>query len=164
MADKVIHGVVRTDKLFGTLNGAGLSSFVHTADMDNGSLVALGAKKDGEREIYNVKVPTATSKIGELYLIAAPEVMYDERLKNLTDFYTPAGTPARGYMLHAGDEYSATADALDGVTAATKVGDSVEVQASLKAKVVATATAAHIGTITAIETVGNLKYYMVRIG
>ncbi len=163
MADKIIHGVVRTDGMFGTSNGAGLASFVHTENMDNGSLVAIGTKKEGEREIYNVKVPTADSRVGSLYLIAAPEVMHDERLKNLTDFYTPAGTPARGYMLHTGDEYSVTAEALDGVTAATKKGDSVEVQASLKAKVTATATSAKFGTIANIETVGNLKYYWIRV-
>lgn len=175
MADKVIHGVCRTDLLWATLNGAGLASVEFAtksgstytpADLDNGSLVVLDGLKDGEREIYHAIAPTASSKIGEIYLVCAPEVMYDERLNDLADFYNEAGTPARGYLLHTGDVFSVTAEALDGVTAATKAGNIVEAQAGTKAKVVSTATSGSttIGKIIAVETVGTRKYYVVRVG
>lgn len=164
-----IHGVVRTDNLSHTLDGAGLYSVKYKngaefADIDNGCVVMLKALMEGERELWEAVAPEAGTARNQIVLIATPEVMYDERLRNLTDFYNEAGTAARGYLLEPGDIFSVTAPVLDGADTA-EVGSVVELQAAVNLKAAASATAGStaVGKIIAIEQVGTLTYYVIRV-
>lgn len=164
-----IHGVVRTDEMLATSASAGLHSakyFVDTTatELDNGSVVKLDSLLEGERELWKAVAPTASDDIDTIYLVATPEVMYDERLRNLTDFYNEADTAIRCYALHTGDIFSVTAPVLDGAETAA-VGSIVELQAGVKLKAVSSATGGStaVGKIIAVEPVGTLTYYVVRV-
>ena len=120
------------------------------ADLDNGNIVALGALADGEKEAL---VGT------KLALIKAPEVMKDERLKNLGDFYNKKDAIVRAYLFEDGDEFRLTAE---GLTGSPAVGNAVEADAGYKLKTAGSATASstQIGTIIAQEG----DYWVVRVG
>lgn len=152
------HCICRTDKMAGTLDTAALVNLKLHADVDNGNVVVIGARADGEREAYQSVAPTADAKMGSIALVCAPEVMYDDRKKNLNEFYNEAGSIARGYVLHNGDEFSLTADGFDGTPT---VGYVVEMQTGLKLKAVESATSSStgVGTITDVEG----DYYVVRV-
>jgi len=162
------HGVVRTDLMSGTDVRSDLVSLKYMdgtnyADIDNGSIVEIGEFLDGERELYAAKDMTATSDIKNLVLVASPEVMYDERLDDLADFYNEAGTAARGYRLReAGNIFSVTIEALDGLSTPV-VGNYVDKQAGNKALVVAASGANTFGRIAHIEKVGTRTYYAIRL-
>lgn len=158
-----VHGVVRTDFMHGTNSSAGLHSVKYMvgddfAAIDNGSVLVMEALIEGEREVWKAVAPTEGAELGKLVLIAAPEVMYDERLRNLSDFYNEAGVAARGYVLHSGDIFGVTAPVLDGADGAA-VGSTVGVQASPKLLIGGTG----LGSVIAIETVGTLVYYVIRV-
>lgn len=154
------HTVCRTDKMFGTYNPAGLVNIKISANLDNGSVVKIGDLATGEREAYVAGTPAANDSLDSLCVLIAPELMYDERKKNLNEYFNDATLNKgiyRGYRFHKGDEFSMTADGFDGTPA---VGSIVEVMAGNKMKVVAEATSGStaIGTIVAKE--GDL--YVVR--
>lgn len=174
------HAVVRTDRLFGTDNRAGLISIkyfvtdstgaepvdVETA-IDNGNFLKVGALVEGEREVFVGSDPAASDAVADVVLIASPEVMYDERLRNLDDFYNEAGKICRGYRLHSGDIFSVTKEALAGA-AEPAVGDVVELAAGTKLNIVAAATGATsgstvIGEVIAIDVVGRYTYYVILV-
>lgn len=176
------HGVVRTDKLMGTdvrsmlvsLNYIVITQDDQSQDVstetaiDNGNFVKLGALKEDEREIYLATAPAASDALADVVLVASPEVMYDERLKDLADFYNEAGKNARGYRLHSGDIFSLTAEALSGTTGESgtlAVGSIVELQAGTKLKAVASGTSGStaIGKIIAIDVVGPHTYYVIQV-
>lgn len=166
----VKHGVIRTDRMYGTDVGANLVSVrymgagaTETA-IDNGCVVALNGLMEGQREIYKGITPGSSTALGKIALIATPEVMYDERKKNLEDFENEAGANCRGYILHAGDIFSVTQEALD-AAAAIAVGNIVELQAGIKMKVVASATsgATRVGEVIAIEKAGRYTYYVIQV-
>ena len=171
------HGVVRTDKLMGTDDRSMLVSLnyvvvngnnVTETAIDNGNVVKLGNLKTGEREIYIATTPAANTAITDIVLVASPEVMYDERLKDLADYFNEAGKNVRGYRLHSGDIFSLTADALEGTTGANgtlAVGSVVELQAKTVLKAVASGTAGStaIGKIIAIDVVGPYTYYVIQV-
>ena len=69
----VKHCVVRTDKMFGTYNVAGLANVKISEELDNGSIVVIGALAEGEREAYVAEMPATDSALATLGLIAAPE-------------------------------------------------------------------------------------------
>lgn len=165
----VKHGVVRTDLLDGTDVRAALVSIEYMgADgktetaIDNGCVLKVGMLKEGEREIYVGSAPEATDELKDIVLIATPEVMYDERLRNLDDFYNEAGTPCRGYRLRSGNVFSVTKAALDG-NEEPAVGDLVELQNDVLLNVVSEATegATAIGKIIAVDVVGRHTYYAI---
>lgn len=163
MAD---HAIVRTDNPFGTDNRSGLVSIEYMGkdgatptDIDNGNVLKIGALKKGEREIYVGSAPAAGDKIEDVAFIASPEVSYRQAEEWIGDFYNKAGVPARGYILHSGSVFSATAEAFDGTPA---VGNVVAFGGSTKLKVGATDENA-IGEIIAIETVKNVTFYVFRI-
>ena len=179
------HGVVRTDNMFGTDVRAGLvsvkyivttgsgtdqSPYVYTpTDIDNGNVLLLGDLMEGEREIYAGSAPAKDSTLNDVVLVCSPEVMYDERLRSLEDFYNVAGKPARGYRLHKWDVFSLTADALDFNTDEDtdgKVGSIVELKAGTKLNVKtgsATSGATVVGKIIAIDEVGRYTFYVIRV-
>lgn len=174
-----MHAVVRTDLMTGTDVCADLRSFKYMGagttptDIDNGNVVKLTALAEGEREIWTAVTPAANTPIKEIVLVATPEVMYDERKKNLDEFYNEAKKACRGYVLHSKDIFSVTAEALT-VPAPTsedddpfeiEVGNIVELAADTKLHVVASATASTttVGKIIAIDVVGAYTYYVIEV-
>lgn len=164
------YGVVRTDNMFGTDVRAGLVSIKYIVGgaetaIENGNVLKVGALMAGEREIFAGAAPAANDALNEIVLIASPEVMYDERKRNLDEFINEAGKPCRGYRLHNGDIFSVTKDALDGV-AAPAVGNVVELKAGTKLNVAATATSGStvVGKIIAVDVVGRYTYYAILVG
>lgn len=163
------HAVVRTDLLAGTDVRSELASVRYQpsntmTDIDNGNVVKLGALEDGSRTVYKGLTPAASDAMRDIVLIATPELMYDERLHNLDDFYNKAGVIARGYRLHTADIFSVTKDALDG-KATPEVGDVVELKAGTKLNVAASATngSTAIGKIIDINIVGRYTYYVIEV-
>lgn len=178
------YGVVRTDNMYGTDVRAGLVSikyivttgagttedpYVETETaIENGNVLKVGALMDGEREIHKGTAPAANDNLDDIVLIASPEVMYDERKRNLDEFINEAGKACRGYRLHKWDIFSVTKDALDGA-AEPAVGDIVELKAGTKMNVVAAATGATegstvVGKIIAVDVVGRYTYYAILVG
>lgn len=170
MADT--HAVVRTDKLAGTDVRSKLCSFKYmgigttATDIDNGNVVNItGGLIDDEREVYKAVTPAKTDVLGDLALVASPEMIYDAAKQDIRNFYNEAGEIARGYILTSGDIFSVTAEALSGADSTTTVGAIVEMDAATKLKVVTTATSGSttIGKIIAVETVGVLKYFVIQV-
>lgn len=152
------HCICRTDKMAGTYDIAALVNLKLHADVDNGNVVVVGKRAEGEREAYLSEAPTTTSKMGAIALVCAPEVMYDSRQKNLNEFYNKKDDIVRGYILHNGDEFALTADGFDGTPKKDAV---VELQAGLKLNAVdsATSSVTGVGTITDVEG----EYFVVRV-
>ena len=164
------YGVVRLDNMSGTTDGTLLRSVRFydndkEAAIENGRVVLIGDLLDGQREVRKATAPTATSPLTQIGLVAAPELMYDERKRNLTEFINEAGENVRVYIPHVRDIFSVTAEALDAAAAIAK-GNLVELQTGTKLKVVATATdkSTQVGKIVDIETVGSLTYYVIEVG
>lgn len=164
------YAVVRTDNMYGTDVRAGLVSLKYMGasgdtptDIQNGSVVLLDGLMDGEREIYKAKDVTGSEALKDVVLVDSPEVMYDERLRNLEDFVNVAGRAARGYHFHDGDTFSVTEEALGGTRAK---GDIVELAAGTKLNSASTATSGMttVGKIIAIEMTGPRTYYVVKVG
>lgn len=164
------YDVVRLDNMSGTTDGTLLRSVRFydgdkEAAIENGRVVLIGDLLDGQREVRKATAPAATSPLAHIGLVAAPELMYDERKRNLTEFINEAGENVRVYIPHVRDIFSVTAEALDAAAAIAK-GNLVELQAGTKLKVVATATdkSTQVGKIVDIETVGSLTYYVIEVG
>lgn len=164
-----MSAVVRTDKMFATDNRAGLVSVRYQpadviTDIDNGNVVKLAGLEEGSREVFKGETPAANDAIENIVLVASPEVMYDERLRNLDDFTNAKGSIARGYHLHVNDIFSVTKDALVGV-AAPAVGNVVELANGTKLSVAESATdgATVIGKIVDINVVGRYTYYAIQV-
>lgn len=165
------YGVVRTDKLMGTDVRSMLESVKYmgagstATAIDNGNVVKLdGSLMTGEREIKKGVTPAANDALDAIVLIASPEVMYDERKRNLDEFQNEAGKVCRGYHLHSGDIFSVTKDALDGA-ATPAVGNVVELKAGIKLNVAASATGGStvVGKIIAVDVVGRYTYYVIQV-
>lgn len=164
------HAVIRKDRMYGTDVAPALVSlrFVDGngdgADIDNGNVVKLDGLMTGERELYKAVAPAAGTALKDIAIVGTNEVMYDERKKNLDEFYNEAGNDALGYRPHAGDIFSVTADALDAAAAIAK-GDLVELQAGTKLKVVKSATqnSTQVGVIADINKAGRYTYYAIEV-
>ncbi len=163
----VKHGVIRTDRMYGTDVGANLVSVKYMGAgttetaIDNGCVVKLDGLMEGEREIFKGVTPEAGTPATKIAIIATPEVMYDERKKNLDEYENEAGTVCRGYIPHSGDIFSVTKEDLD-ASGDIAVGNTVEVQADVKLKVSASATNA-LGKVIAIEKAGRYTYYVIQV-
>ena len=164
-----MHAVVRTDKMFGTDNRAGLVSVRYQPGdtmtaIDNGNVVKLNGLETGSREVYKGATPSKSDAITDIVLIATPEVLYDETKKNLDEFQNEEGTISRGYYLHANDIFSVTKDALAGA-ASPAVGNIVELAEGTKLNVAVSATedSTTVGSIIAVETAGRYTYYVIQV-
>ena len=164
MANK--YSVVRTDNMMGTDVSTYLDSVRfydendELAEIENGHVVRVGALLDGERELHKATAPAANTPIKEIGLVATPEVLYDERQKNLDEFINEAGSNVRVYYLHTGDEFGVTPEGVD-AAAEVAVGNIVQLQAGTKLKIVASGTG--IGKVIAIEKTSRYTYYVIRI-
>ena len=162
------YTVVNTDKLAGTWDGSKLVSLKYkvsgtATEIANGSLVVLSALDTGEREVYVAGAIAAATLKTALVLVATPELMADERLKNLEDFTNAAGSVARGYKLQSGDIYSVTAAGLTNNTSTTMaVGHIVEGRAGTTPSVVVTATGSSTVAFGKIIDISN-GFYAIQI-
>lgn len=162
------YAVFRSDLMRGTIDGTALASakyFVGATEteIENGNVVALDSLMPGEREIWKAVAPEGTETLGAIAVVGTPEVMYDERKRNLDDFINEVGTPFRAYILNKGDIFGVTKEALDGAET-PKVGDIVELKAGTKLNVVTTATdgSTTIGKVIAVET-DDYTYYVIKV-
>lgn len=154
------HAIVRLDVMTGTRVEADLKSAKfydgeEPAVIDNAQLVVLGEKID--RECYKCTAPTEDSVRADIYLVATPELFYDECKKHyLTEWENEADKPVRLYSLHpVADTFSATEEAFDGVPAVDKfVGFAAD---STKIAVQDDKDDKTIGKIVYKETVGYGK-------
>lgn len=163
------HAVVRLDLMSGTTDGSLLKSVkVYKNDspvaIDNAQLVVLGEREG--REVYKATAPTAESKPKDLVLIASEELFYDEtRTHYLTEWVNEAGIACRGYVLHNGDDFSATKEAFDGEPEKGKfVGFAAD---STKIAVQAAADDKTFGKIESVEKTGwgngAYEYFEIRV-
>lgn len=164
------HAVVRTDRMEGTGDRNSLVSIKYIVSttptaIENGNVLKRGALISGEREVFAGSVPAAGDALEDIVLVATPEVMYDERLRNLDDFINEAGKICRAYHLRKGDIFSVTKEALAGAETPA-VGNIVELKADTKLNVVASLTAdsTQVGKIIAIDVVGKYTYYVILVG
>lgn len=165
------YGIVRTDNMYGTDVRAALASVKYMGadgktptEIENGSVLKLGNLIDGEREVYIGSQIAANDSLNDIVLIASPEVMYDERKKNLDEYINDAGKICRGYRFHSGDIFSVTKSVLAGAETPAK-GNIVELAAGTKLNVVASATSGStvVGKIIAVDIVGRYTYYVIKV-
>lgn len=155
-----LHGVVTREAMSSEFDGTKRKSFKYLPSgtataVDNANVVLKGSLVSGEREVYTATTPAVNSALKNILLVTTPEVMADERLKNLSDFYNAAGDIATGDHLVSGDVFSITAEAFT-AAATVAVGDVVELAASTKLKIVAAATgltsgSTQVGTVIGIS-------------
>ena len=169
------YSVIRTDLMSGTKQPADMVSLrfyeATTADgkttyvakdVENGVIAKLLGYEDGEREIYRAVAATASDNLNDCVVIATPEVMYDERKRNLDEFINEAGTIARGYILRARNVFSLTSAGFDGT--APKKGDDVVIGTGGKLKKAAANATSTFGVCADVEKAGRYEYHAIRIG
>lgn len=103
------YGVIRTDLVKATKSGNILSGryYVTTTAtaIENGNLVKLDSLIDGERDLWKVVAPGGITA-SDLYVVASPEIIYDESLKSkgaLDQFRNEAGANITLVPLEVGD-------------------------------------------------------------
>jgi hypothetical protein len=134
------------------ISGKYLPSAVATA-IENGNVVLIGSLVTGEREVYTLTTPAANSALTAIGVVTTPEVMADERKKNLDEFRNEAGEVITVDKLCSGDIFSVTVDALTGTKA---VGNVVELQAGTKLNTAATLTASSTKVGTLIDITNGM--------
>ncbi len=154
--------VIRTDLMAGTKNPDQLVSVRYYADeavaeVENGVIVELKGYEEGQREVMKAVAATADSNLADCAVIAAPEVMYDERKKNFDEFINEAGKSVRGYRLVDRNLFALTAEGFAG--AAPTVGGKVGIGANGKLDAAKTG----FGECVEIETAGRYTYYTIKI-
>ena len=144
------YAVIRTDLMSGTKQPADLVSLRfydasgNKAEVENGVIVKLQGYEDSERDCA---------------IVAAPEVMYDERKKNLDEFINEAGKATRGYIPRSRNVFSVTKEGFVGGTAPTK---GAEVGIGTGGKI--DAAGKGLGACVDVEVVGRYTYYVIKIG
>lgn len=157
------NAVIRTDLMHGTKNPDMLVSLRFytndaVAEVENGVIVELKGYEDGQREVMKAVAATADSNLADCAVIAAPEVMYDERKKNLDEYINEAGKAVRGYRLVDRNIFSLTAEGFVGGTAPALNG---KVGVGANGKLDAAGTG--FGECVHIETAGRYTYYAIKI-
>jgi len=110
------HCVMNTSRMAGTYNVAFQVNCKITEDMDNGSVVTLVGPAAGEVEAFEIAAPTEGAELHALAIISEPEVMYDARMKGVSDFYNIAGEGrvVRAYLPKHGDEFALSKEGFSG--------------------------------------------------
>lgn len=157
------NAVIRTDLMHGTKNPDMLVSLRFyandaVAEVENGVIVELKGYEEGQREVMKAVAATADSNLADCAVIAAPEVMYDERKKNLDEYINEAGKAVRGYRLVDRNIFSLTAEGFVGGTAPALNG---KVGVGANGKLDAAGTG--FGECVHIETAGRYTYYAIKI-
>jgi len=138
MADK--HAIVERQLTDAEYVGTKRVAILIDEEMDNGCVVKLKGLKDGELNLYEVEDVAKDTPLNEVFLVATPEVMTDERLsKSLDQFYNIKGKTGNAERLIEGNIFGLTAEAFSGTP---QVGSYVELEAGKRQlKVVASPTA-----------------------
>lgn len=163
MANK--YCVVRTDLVSGTKQPADLRSvrFYNAegekAEVENGVIVMLQGYEEGQREVMKAVAATAGAKLSECAIIAAPEVMYDERKHNLDEFINEAGKAVRAYIPRSTNLFSFTAEGF-----VNKAVPAVDAEVGIGANGKIDAAGTGLGKCIHIETAGRYTYYTIQIG
>lgn len=160
------YTVFRSDNLTGTDVAADLVSLrVYDTDgetpieVENGTLVELLGYEDGKREVMKAKLATSSTAATALAIAAAPEVMYDERKKNLDEFINERKAIIRGYIPRSRAMYSVTKEGFVNATPQTTIGGAVGIGTGGKLD----ASSTGYGTVMAVEIVGRYTYYVIKI-
>lgn len=159
------YAVIRTDLMSGTKQPADLVSLRfydasgNKAEVENGVIVKLQGYEDGEREVMKAVAASAGDDLNDCAIVAAPEVMYDERKKNLDEFINEAGKAVRGYIPRSRNVFSVTKEGFVGGTAPTK---GAEVGIGTDGKI--DAAGKGLGVCVDVEVVGRYTYYAIKIG
>lgn len=146
------YTIVRTDNMSGTVEGKNLVSLKYSGNIENGTIVKVGALVSGEREVRSATLAAKGDALKDLALVASVELIKDKDSYALNEFVNKSGEICRGYRLTAHDVFSVT---LEGFAAsqAPAVGNIVEVDGSGKLIAVESATqgSTTIGNVIAIE-------------
>lgn len=158
------YTVIRTDLMAGTKQPADLVSLRFynaegkVAEVENGVIVELKGYEEGQREVMKAVAATSTSKLNDCAIVAAPEVMYDERKHNLDQFINEAGKAVRGYIPRSRNIFSVTKEGfVDG--SVPVVGGKVGIGANGKLD----AAGNGFGECVHIENAGRYTYYAIEI-
>jgi len=116
--------------------GGRLYSAIHTAPVENGSIIFLGDLETGQDEIYKVQVP-ATGTIGKErpMLVMCPEIIYDEtRRANqaLSNFINIANKAFPVIPLSEYDEIELSTEGFESVPTVGKYVEIVDGKMKLK--------------------------------
>lgn len=148
----------RSDNLAGTHLGSKLVSLRMSEDLENGSIVLVGALEAGEREVKTCTAPTAGATIGQLAILGSEEVVKNVKYDTVGDFINLKDSVARGYVLTKNDVFAVTAKAF---TTAPEVGAEIGVAAGSHKMV--TDGEIKIGKCIAIEPDGATTWYVVEV-
>lgn len=145
----VKHAVCGTTKLSATKYGRHIFNIKIEADLDNGSIVAMGDLVAGTLDTYVAKASTGFAGIvegkaangnfyvrvtepGDAILLHNPELIYENyttAMQHASNFYNAAGDIVRGYQLEVGDVFELS---VEGFVAEPAIGNTVSVDSTYK--------------------------------
>ena len=114
------------------------------AEIENGMVVKIAGTIPGEREVLKVVAPEGSEDVADLWIVTTPEVVADERKKNLSDFVNEAGQIITIDKLMPNDIFSLTAEGLAGTAVA---GHNVGLASAGGVKLVVDAANSGMGTV-----------------
>ena len=114
------------------------------AEIENGMVVKIAGTIPGEREVLKVVAPEGSEDVADLWIVTTPEVVADERKKNLSDFVNEAGQIITIDKLMPNDIFSLTAEGLAGTASA---GHNVGLASAGGVKLVVDAATSGMGTV-----------------
>lgn len=145
----VKHAVCGLTKLSATKYGKHIFNIKIEADLDNGSIVAMGDLVAGTLDTYVAKDSTGFSGVvdgkaangnyyvrvvdpGDALLLHNPELIYEEyttAMQHASNFFNAKGDIVRGFQLEVGDVFELSAE---GFVAEPTVGATVTVDSTKK--------------------------------
>ena len=148
MADKV-YTVITREAMASEYDGtkrksAKFYSSDAPAEIENGMVVKIAGTIPGEREVLKVVAPEGSEDVADLWIVTTPEVIADERKKNLSDFVNEAGQIITIDKLMPNDIFSLTAEGLDGTAVA---GHKVGLASAGGVKLTVAASESGMGTV-----------------
>lgn len=148
MADKV-YAVITREAMASEYDGTKRKSakFYNgssPAEIENGMVVKIAGTIPGEREVLKVVAPEGSEDVADLWIVTTPEVVADERKKNLSDFVNEAGQIITIDKLMPNDIFSLTAEGLAGTAGA---GHNVGLASAGGVKLVVDAATSGMGTV-----------------
>ena len=149
MADKV-YAVITREAMASEYDGTKRKSakFYNGSDapaeIENGMVVKIAGTIPGEREVLKVVAPEGSEDVADLWIVTTPEVVADERKKNLSDFVNEAGQIITNDKLMPNDIFSLTAEGLAGTAVA---GHNVGLASAGGVKLVVDAATSGMGTV-----------------
>ena len=148
MADK-IYTVITREAMASEYDGtkrksAKFYSSDAPAEIENGMVVKIAGTIPGEREVLKVVAPEGNEDVADLWIVTTPEVVADERKKNLSDFVNEAGQIITIDKLMPNDIFSLTAEGLAGTAVA---GHKVGLASAGGVKLAVAASESGMGTV-----------------